>query len=93
MPHPDRVTRYGTAHRRHRARLVRRYEHDGRGWPCSLCGGVMVDDPRRLHLAHDDRGGRLGLSHAACNTRAALILGNDRRAGRDNPAPTPRTRW
>lgn len=85
---------YGTTHRQLRAHLVARYEHDGRGWPCALCHQTMTDPPTQLHLAHDDVGsGWLGLSHARCNSGDAARLGHDRRAGRLDPDPEPRTRW
>jgi hypothetical protein len=85
--------RYGPAHRRHRRRLVARYEWDGRGWPCAICHQPMNDHPRQLHLAHDDHGGWLGLAHADCNTGDAGRLALTRLRGTNDPPPTPRTRW
>lgn len=86
--------RYGTHHRQLRAQLVAQYEADGRGWPCSLCSEPMVDDPTTLHLAHTgDGAGWLGLAHGRCNTGDAARLGHDRRLGKLDPRPRPRTKW
>ena len=92
MPRRD-PQRYGATHRAHRQRLVRRYEYEGRGWPCALCTQPMHDHPRQLHLAHNDDGSYAGLAHAACNNADAARLGHDRRYGRVDPQPRPRTQW
>lgn len=90
-PDPDR---YGTHHRRLRTQLVAAYEADGRGWPCALgCNQPLTDDPTLLDLAHTDSGGHAGLAHRRCNTGDAARLGHDRRNGRHDPQPRPRTRW
>lgn len=94
------MSEYTAEHRATRAKLIQRYEAEGRGWPCHICGKPMTDPPRKLHLAHThDRGqpharatGGRGLAHARCNIGEAGRLGLARLRGAD-PRPRARRQW
>jgi hypothetical protein len=69
-PAGSRPVKYGAAHKRLRARLLKGYV-PGRV-KCWRCGKPITDtDTSKVHLGHSDDGRRfMGLEHEACNVAA-----------------------
>lgn len=76
--HGDRTqTRKGGRYdRRHHVARAEAAKRHSPADLCARCGQPLGPISSALHYDHDERGGYLGFSHAACNLRAGARKGN-----------------